>query len=284
MWADTWNNYFHPQTLRAAVDVLEDAGFEVVLPPRHICCGRPLYDYGMLDRARKQLLPILDDLRPLIRAGVPMLVLEPSCASVFKDEMINLFPHDQDARRLAEQTFLLETYLDTKCKEYKPPKLLRKAVVHEHCHKKSTLNPNAETHIFDKMDLDYENLQSGCCGMAGAFGFEESHYDVSVKCGERVLLPMVRDALPETVVVADGFSCREQIAQLTHRQALHPVQVVKMAMEARDTRQAHDDRLPELRYMPDIKKKRERTVRRGYYALAGIGGLVLLSVIVASKR
>jgi Fe-S oxidoreductase len=210
--------------------------------------------------------------------------LEPSCASVFKDELLNLFPNDQDARRLAEQTFLFEAYLDEKCKDYKPPKLRRKAVVHEHCHKKATLNRNAETHIFDRMELEYENLQSGCCGMAGGFGFEESHYDVSVKCGERVLLPKVRDALPETIVVADGFSCREQIAQLTERQALHPAQVMKMALEATRARTEGNDRFPELRYMPEIKKERERAIRRGYYVLGGIGGLMLLAVIIAAKR
>jgi FAD/FMN-containing dehydrogenase/Fe-S oxidoreductase len=284
LWTDTWNNYFHPQTLDAAVDILHDAGLKVMLPPRQICCGRPLYDYGMLDRARKQLLPIIDDLRPHIRAGVPMLMLEPSCMSVFKDEMLNLFPHDLDAKRLADQTFLFEAYLDTHCKEYKPPKLRRKAVVHEHCHKKATLNRNAETHIFDKMELEYENLQSGCCGMAGAFGFEERHYDVSVKCGERVLLPKVREALPETIVVADGFSCREQIAQLTDRQALHPAQVMKMALESSRARTEGDDKYPELRYMPDLAAERERTVRRGYYVLGGIGGVLLLWAIIASKR
>ncbi|HEX5273736.1 MAG TPA: FAD-binding and (Fe-S)-binding domain-containing protein [Candidatus Rubrimentiphilum sp.] len=284
LWADTWNNYFHPQTLEAAVEVLEDAGFDVVLPPRQICCGRPLYDYGMLERARKQLLPIIDDLRPLIRAGVPLLMLEPSCASVFKDEMLNLFPNDRDARRLAEQTFLFESFMDEKCKDYKPPKLKRKAVVHEHCHKKATLNRNAETHIFDRMELDYENLESGCCGMAGGFGFEEAHYDVSVKCGERVLLPKVREALPETVVVADGFSCREQIAQLTQRQALHPSQVMQMALQATRERRESNDPFPELRYLPDIRKEREEVIRRGYTvlgaiaagaALAAIGALVL---------
>ncbi|HEV2260991.1 MAG TPA: FAD-linked oxidase C-terminal domain-containing protein [Candidatus Rubrimentiphilum sp.] len=278
LWPDTWNNYFHPQTLQAAVEVLEDAGLTVTLPPREVCCGRPLYDYGMLDRAKKQLLAILDQLRPQIRAGVPVLMLEPSCASVFRDELLNFFSEDRDARRLADQTFLLETYLLEK-RHYKPPKLRRRAVVHEHCHKKAVLNANAETHIFDQMELEYQKPDTGCCGMAGAFGFEESHYDVSVKCGERVLLPKVREASPHTAVVADGFSCREQIAQLTDRQALHPVQILKMAIDDRTF--DRDGKYPERRYMPDKNKKRKEIVQSGYRALSIFGALAIVAISAA---
>ncbi len=265
LWTDTWNEHFHPQTARAAVEVLEDAGYEVLIPPNQICCGRPLYDYGLLDQAKRQLKAILDDLRPLVREGVPVVGLEPSCLSVFKDEMQNMLGNDMDAQRLAKQSFMFETFLNKKAEEeehYKPPKLHRHAVVHEHCHKKSLLDPTAETHVFEQMELDYEKLNSGCCGMAGAFGFEESHYDMSVKCGERVLLPKVREAKPQTIVVADGFSCREQIMQTTQRQALHPAEVMKMAMDDRGFER--DDAYPELRFMPDHRKKRDRIVARGY--------------------
>jgi Fe-S oxidoreductase len=270
LWPDTWNNHFHPHTSQAAVEVLEDAGYHVIIPNHQICCGRPLYDYGLLDQAKRQLRAILDDLRPLIREGVPVIGLEPSCLSVFKDEMQNMLGNDIDATRLAKQSYALETFLNKKAEKdahYKPPKLERHAIVHEHCHKKSVLDPTSETHVFEQMDLNYEKLESGCCGMAGAFGFEKSHYDMSIKCGERVLLPKVRNANPQTIVVADGFSCREQIMQTTKRQALHPAEVMKMAMDDRGFHR--DDAFPELRFMPDKERKRRRIIMQGYAVLAG---------------
>jgi Fe-S oxidoreductase len=277
LWTDTWNEYFHPQTAQAAVEVLEDAGYHVLIPPRQICCGRPLYDYGMLDAAKRQLHAILDELRPLVREGVPIVGLEPSCLSVFKDEMQDMLANDMDASRLASQAFTLETFLDKKAEKeehYKPPKLDRHAIVHEHCHKKSVLDPTSESHVFEQMQLEHEILESGCCGMAGAFGFEESHYDMSIKCGERVLLPKVREANPETLVVADGFSCREQIMQTTNRQALHPAEVMKMALDARKRPHAQGDRehdaYPERRFMPDNDAKRRRIILRGYVAMGAI--------------
>jgi FAD/FMN-containing dehydrogenase/Fe-S oxidoreductase len=266
LWPDTWNNYFHPRTAQAAVEVLEDAGYHVLLPRRQVCCGRPLYDFGLLDRAKRQLTAVLDELRPLVRDGVCVVGLEPSCLSVFKDEMQDMLGHDLDAMRLAEQTFTLEAFLEKKAPHYRPPQLDRVAVVHEHCHKKSVLEPLAESHIFGTMGMEFERLQSGCCGMAGAFGFEASHYDMSVACGERVLLPEVRGAKPETIVVADGFSCREQIRQTTHRQALHPAEVMRMALS--DRGYGRDDALPERRFVEDMRARRRHIVRRGYAALA----------------
>ena len=280
LWVDTWNNHFHPHTAQAAVEVLEDAGYHVLIPPRQVCCGRPLYDFGLLNSARKQLQTILNDLRPLIREGVPVIGLEPSCISVFKDEMQNLLAGDMDAHRLGTQVFALETFLEKRAQsdhEYKPPKLERHAIVHEHCHKKSVLNPNAETHVFSQMHLDYEELQSGCCGMAGAFGFEESHYDMSIKCGERVLLPKVREAKPQTIVVADGFSCREQIVQTTKRQALHPAEVMKMAIDDRGYSRA--DAYPERRFAPDPERRRREVIERGYLV---IGTFVLIAGTAAA--
>jgi FAD/FMN-containing dehydrogenase/Fe-S oxidoreductase len=288
LWADTWNNHFHPQTAQAAVEVLEDAGYHVLLPPHQICCGRPLYDYGLLDAAKRQLRAILDDLRPLIREGVPVVGLEPSCLSVFKDEMQNMLGNDMDAHRLAAQSFMFETFLNKKAEKeehYKPPKLQRHAIVHEHCHKKSVLDPTSETHVFEQMHLDHEKLESGCCGMAGAFGFEKSHYDMSVACGERVLLPKVRGANPETIVVADGFSCREQIMQTTKRQAMHPAEVMKMALD--DRGYDRDDAFPELRFMPDKDMKRKRIVRQGYAVLAAAAVISVAlgaAVLSLSKR
>lgn len=283
LWADTWNNHFHPETLQAAVEVLEDAGCEVMLPPRQICCGRPLYDYGMLGLAKRQLRAILDTLRPFIREGVPVLGLEPSCISVLKDELRDLLAHDRDAERLHAQTFLVETFLMEKIENYRPPKLRRTAVVQEHCHKKALLDMNAEMHVFDAMQLQYEKPDTGCCGMAGAFGFEESHYEVSLTCGERVLLPKVREAAPETIVVADGFSCREQITQTTNRQALHPVQVVKMGLDNRGF--DRDDAYPERRYMPEKHARKARIIRRGYAAIAAAAaGLTIAALAVTALR
>ena len=230
LWPDTFNNYFHPEVARAAVAVLEDAGYRVIVPERDVCCGRPLYDFGMMDKAKRWLQDILDHLRPLIRDGVSIVGLEPSCVSVFRDELTNLFPHDQDAVRLSKQTFMLSEFLESA--GYQPPQLNRKAVVHGHCHHKSVIGMADERKVLEKLGLDFELLDSGCCGMAGAFGFEEGeHYDVAIKCGERVLLPSVRDAAPDTLVITDGFSCREQIAQCTERRALHLAEVIRMAVE-----------------------------------------------------
>ena len=229
LWPDTFNNYFHPTTAQAACEVLESAGFQVTIPGQFLCCGRPLYDYGMLDTAKSWLREIMDALRPQLQDGTPIIVLEPSCATVFRDELENLFPADQDAQRLHDQTFLLSEFL---CKQenYQPPQLHRKAVVHGHCHHKSVLKMHDEIEILRKMGMEFNELDSGCCGMAGAFGFEKGeHYDVSLKCGERVLLPATREADASTLLITDGFSCREQIAQTTDRHALHLAEVLHLA-------------------------------------------------------
>jgi len=236
LWPDTWNNHFFPDTARAAVDVLEAAGFQVTIPTDSVCCGRPLYDYGMLDRARKWLQRTLRTIRPQIRDGVPVIGLEPSCVSVFRDEMVNLLPNDDDAKRLRDQTFLLTEFLAKKAPNFQVPTLARKAVVHGHCHQKSVLDFDCEQTLLDKLQLDCEVLDSGCCGMAGAFGFEKGeHYDVSIACGERVLLPAVRKADKDTLIIANGFSCREQISQTTNRRAHHIAEVLKLALEQRSS-------------------------------------------------
>ncbi len=236
LWTDTFNNYFFPDTLHAAVDVLEDAGFHVRIPRVNLCCGRPLYDFGMLDRARGWLQRIVRTMRREIEAGTPVVVLEPSCASVFRDELTNMLPHDTDAQRLKQQTFLLSEMLADHAPHYRPPTLHRKAVVQGHCHHKAVMKFTAEEEVLEAMELDYEIPPSGCCGMAGAFGFEREHYDIAMQCGERVILPAVRAADPDTLIIADGFSCREQIAQGTRRTALHLADVLRLAM--RDSQEA----------------------------------------------
>jgi FAD/FMN-containing dehydrogenase/Fe-S oxidoreductase len=228
LWADTFNNYFKPETAVAAVEVLEDAGFHVIVPERPLCCGRPLYDYGWLDRAKKQLLQILDALRPHLRAGTCVVGLEPSCIAVFRDELRNLLPADEDARRLADQSLMLSEFLARA--DYRPPPLQAKALVHGHCHHKAVMKLDAEKQLLDRIGLEWELLDSGCCGMAGGFGYERDHYDVSVKAGERVLLPAVRAASLKTFIITDGFSCREQIEQRSVRRALHVAEVLQLAL------------------------------------------------------
>jgi Fe-S oxidoreductase len=214
------------------VEVLEATGHQIVVPHQSLCCGRPLYDYGFLGQAEQLLRTILDTLHPYIEAGIPLVGLEPSCVAVFRDELTNLFPNDENAHRLSKQTFLLSEFLAKKVENYQPPRLERKAIVHGHCHHKAIMKMNDEQAILAKLGLDFQLLDSGCCGMAGAFGFEKDHYDISLKAGERVLLPTVRQADKETLIIADGFSCREQIAQTTDRQALHLAQVLHMALHA----------------------------------------------------
>jgi Fe-S oxidoreductase len=231
LWADTFNNHFHPDVAKAAVEVLQNAGFHVEVPKASLCCGRPLYDYGWVDKAKQLLLRCLEELRPYIRDGVPVIGLEPSCVSVFRDELKNLLPHDKDARRLSEQTFLLSEFLIKHVDGYAPPKLHRKAIVQGHCHHKSVLSFKEEKELMERIGLDAKIPDSSCCGMAGSFGFEEKHYDVSIKCGEEVILPEVRKQSLETLIIADGFSCREQISQTTGREPMHIAEVLQMAIK-----------------------------------------------------
>lgn len=230
LWPDTFNNHFHPETAIAAVEVLEDAGYSVIVPQQSLCCGRPLYDYGFLDLAEGLLRRILDTLGPQIEAGIPVVGLEPSCVAVFRDELVNLFPNNENARRLNSQTFLLSEFLEQQARDYTLPKLSRKAIVHGHCHHKAIMKMKDEEAVMAKLGLDYHLLDDGCCGMAGAFGFEKEHYDISIKVGDRVLLPAVRNADTDTLIITDGFSCREQIAQMTGRRTMHLAEVIQMAM------------------------------------------------------
>jgi Fe-S oxidoreductase len=230
LWPDTFNNYFFPNTAKAAVEVLEAAGYRVNVPKQALCCGRPLYDFGMLGRAKRLLKRILSSLRDQIAAGIPVVVLEPSCLAVFRDEMLNLLPADEDAKRLSEQTFMLSEFLEKKIENYKPPTLARKAVVHGHCHQKALMGLDSDERVLSKLGLDFETLDCGCCGMAGSFGFEKDHYDISMQIGELVLLPAVRKATEDTLIIANGFSCREQIVQAAGRQPVHLAEVIQMAM------------------------------------------------------
>ena len=229
LWPDTFNNHFKPDTARAAVEVLETAGYEVVLPPKRLCCGRPLYDWGFLGLAKSLLRQTLDTLRPFLDEGIPIVGLEPSCISVFRDELPNLFPGDADAVRLRKQAVTLAEFIAHEGDAFPLPKLQRKVLLQGHCHQKAILNFGDEELVLRNMGINIDQPDSGCCGMAGAFGFEKEHYDISMRIGERVLLPAVREAAADTFILADGFSCREQIAQGTDREPLHLAQLLRMA-------------------------------------------------------
>jgi FAD/FMN-containing dehydrogenase/Fe-S oxidoreductase len=230
LWVDTFNNYFRPEAARAALEVLEQAGFQVTVPMHHFCCGRPLYDFGMLDRAKRYLRRILQFFSLQIDSNIPMVVLEPSCASVFRDELRNLFPTDERANRLRRQTFLLCEFLERNAASYQPPRLVRKILLHGHCHHKSLMKMSDEESLLRRMGADLRIIDSGCCGMAGPFGFEKEKFGMSQALGERVLLPAVRQADPEVLIVTDGFSCREQIFQATGRRAIHLAEAIQLAL------------------------------------------------------
>ena len=234
LWADTFNNYFHPETSRAALGVLQSAGFSVRVPRQHLCCGRPLYDFGMLDEAKEYLQNILEALCEPIDAGVPIVVLEPSCASVFRDELCNLFPENPRAARLRSHTFLLSEFLMDHAPDFQPPQLSRKVMLHGHCHHKALMKMNDEESMLRKMGVELQTLDSGCCGMAGPFGFERAKYAVAQAAGERVLLPAVRQSQSDTLIVSDGFSCREQIYQSTGRRAIHLAEVLQLAQDEKN--------------------------------------------------
>ena len=226
LWTDTFTNYFNPRIAMAASEVLEAAGCRVTIPARALCCGRPLYDYGFLTHAKRLLGDILRELAPAIDAATPIVVLEPSCLAVFRDELVNLFPGDERAKKLSAQTFLLSEFLRHRAPGYRPPRIEADVMLHGHCHHKAVATLEDEEALLRDAGARLRTLDSGCCGMAGSFGFEADHYDVSMKVGELVLLPEVRRAARDTVIVADGFSCREQVAQATGRRPLHLTEVL----------------------------------------------------------
>ena len=228
LWPDTFTNYLQPDIGQAAVEVLEAAGYRVELPPAGLCCGRPLYDYGMLRLAKRRLRRVMDALSPEIAAGTPIVGLEPSCVAVFRDELVNLFP-DEHADRLSKQTLHLSELLERD--GWSPPRLVRTAVLHGHCHHKAVMKTDAEEAVLRRLGLELDVLDAGCCGLAGSFGYERGErYDVSMKAGERSLFPVVRRAPDDALVIADGFSCRQQMAHGTGRRALHLAEVLALAL------------------------------------------------------
>ena len=228
LWADTWNNYYHPQTLAAAEAVLTQAGFRVQVPKGHICCGRALYDFGLLGAARAYLAKVLDRMAPEIEAGLPFIFLEPSCASVFKDEALEFFPDDLRAQRMSKQVWLLADWLAARAPEWVTGRLEgAQVILHGHCHHKAVFGgPVNEIALLKKAGAAVKLINSSCCGMAGPFGFEADKFEVSKAIANLGLLPAVNSAAPATIIVADGFSCREQINQLSDREGMHFAEVL----------------------------------------------------------
>src|SRR5258708_21836592 len=193
LWPDTFNNHFHPETAMGAVEVLEGAGYHVTLPRKRLCCGRPLYDWGFLGLAKGLLRETIDALQPELDEGIAIIGLEPSCVSVFRDELLGLFPGDEDATRLSKTTMTLSEFIAHEGERFQLPRLERKALMQGHCHHKAIMKIEPEEAVLRKLGLDLEHPDSGCCGMAGAFCFEaRQHYEGSMSVGERGLLPKVR--------------------------------------------------------------------------------------------
>ena len=283
IWADTFNNFFLPETLVAGVNVLEAAGYQVIIPKKILCCGRPLYDFGMLNQAKKMLIDILNTLKDDIEDGTPIVGFEPSCVAVFRDELCNLFPHSEDAKRLKKQVFTLAEFLEKQA-HFEVPQINNKAIIQGHCHHKAIMNLNCEESLLKKTGLDYEVLDSGCCGMAGYFGYEKGdHYKVSIKAGERVLLPAVRSFDSNGFIIADGFSCREQIEQSTNRKGLHLAQVLDMGLQHK----SYFEPNPERDYLKKNKLKAtsKEKIRRALVAGAALATItVLLTRLIVSNK
>jgi len=271
LFPDTFNNFFRPDVAISATRVLERAGYRVVVPAQDVCCGRPLYDYGFLDAAKRHWGDLLGKLRPQLQASIPVVVLEPSCYSAFKDELGNLLPHDQDGQRLGALVTTFSAFVQHRAPDLALPRLGRRALIQGHCHQvsldvrsdKQKGKLFAERAVLDRLGVELTQPETGCCGMAGAFGYEKAndHHAVSLACGERVLLPAVRSAPEEELIIADGFSCGSQIEQTTGRQALHMAQVVDLAL---------DDHLPPRLPERPVTARREQA-RRASMRRAGLG-------------
>jgi Fe-S oxidoreductase len=228
LFDDTFYNFFQPAPLHAAAQVLERAGFAVELPRRQVCCGRAMISKGLLDEVRPYHRTLIDVLAPQVESGAMIVGVEPSCILTLRDELPDL-ARDPRARILAENSFTLEEFLADQT-DYQPGRLARRATVHGHCHQKALVGMEPTRRLLERVeDLEFRILDSGCCGMAGSFGYEKGHYEVSRAAGERVLFPALRDA-PDDLVVAPGFSCRAQIADFCDgRRALHTAELLAMA-------------------------------------------------------
>ncbi len=233
LFNDTFNTYNDPHIAIAALEVLESMGYEVLLPG-HRCCGRPMISRGLVEAAREAARDTVSRLIPFVKAGIPVVGLEPSCILSMRDEYLYLLPENSDARAVAENTFMWEEFLnrhfetaDTPGNNGKSGKIL----FHGHCHQKALVGTDPSLEMFCRLGYQVEVVDSGCCGMAGSFGYEKEHYQISIAMAERRLVPAIQQADPNTLIVAPGTSCRHQIAHTTGKTALHPVEVVHRVLK-----------------------------------------------------
>ena len=231
LFPDTFTNYNHPNLGKAAVKVLERLGYQVVLP-RVRCCGRPMLSAGMTEKALRNARFNVASLRPYVEQGAKLVGLEPSCILSFRDDYVDLLDGDAGARAVADSTMLVEEFI-VQAQEERGAGLEfsdragGKLLFHGHCHQKALVGTRAAMQVLRSIPgCEAEEIKSGCCGMAGSFGFESEHYEISMKIGEQILLPAIRDQKGEFAVVADGVSCRQQIEHGTGRQAMHLVEVL----------------------------------------------------------
>ena len=237
LWMDTFSEYFHPDVGVAAIEVLGHAGFHATVPSASLCCGRPLYDFGYIDEARSKLRHIIDTVGQAMLdddAPIALVGLEPGCMSVFKDELLKQFPDDPRARHLAEHSYLLGDFLHEQ--GYIPPRFDAQVLVHTHCHQKSLFGTKGDTALLTALGVEATYLDSGCCGMAGSFGFNPEHVGISKAVGELVLLPAVREANKDTIILTNGFSCREQIQQEAGRNVMHLAELLQAAHQQESAR------------------------------------------------
>ena len=234
LFCDTFNNYHEPQVLIAATEVLEKLGFEVRICEQ-VCCGRPMISKGLVEKARQAARSTVDALFPFTQRGTPVVGLEPSCLLTFRDENLALLPDDARAKSVAENSFLFEEFIarldEEKTQAFGFQKEQQRVLLHGHCHQKSLVGTEPVMRMLDLPGCySVEEVDSGCCGMAGAFGYESEHVDISRQMAERKLLPAVRNEPQETIIAASGFSCRHQICDGSGRNAVHPVEVLHRAL------------------------------------------------------
>ncbi len=282
LWPDTFTNNLHPAVARAAVEVLEDAGFEVTVPQTTVCCGLTWISTGQLPIAQRVLQRTLDLLRPQLHDGTPIVVLEPSCAAVFRSDLRELMHGDEDAHRLARQTYTLAELLRQRASDWRPRTGVERAAINQpHCHQHAILGTSADQELMKAAGIDGEILDAGCCGLAGNFGFEAGHYEVSMACAEDKLLPRIRETETSTLVLADGYSCRTQIEQSgVGRTPVHLAEVLAAAVRGERPGSRPDADLAERPTRPGARTRLGLAVLAGATALGGAAatGMVLRRV------
>ncbi|GII96519.1 FAD-binding and (Fe-S)-binding domain-containing protein [Sinosporangium siamense] len=287
LWPDTFTNHFDTGVAQAAVEVLEDAGWRVFVPDQTVCCGLTWISTGQLQTAKRALRRTVDVLRPHLRAGAFIVGLEPSCTAVFRSDAKELFPHDEDVERLRRQTVTLAELLHDHTPGWRPKAVARRVHVQTHCHHHAIMGYDADEAVLAAAGLEADVLDSGCCGLAGNFGFEQGHYEVSEACAERVLMPAVRAAAADDVILADGFSCRTQVDQGASggRRGVHLAELLRAGLRG-DHGQARPERVWSDRPEPPSRVVRVLTtvVVIGACAAAAAGGWICVRRLMGRRR